>query len=394
MPPVNKAAPVISGTAETGATLSVDNGKWTSSSSPQFTYRWQRCAGVTCSNIDGATSSTYVPTTADVGSTLDVVVSATNTGGGADVAAAQTEAVVVAPPGSTDTTTTTTTTSTGTTPTSTTSTTTTSSGSTTESPPDLKLTVTASAASAPIGQRVTLFYTVTDKNSQPARSLKVTLTLPAGLEYAGAYAERGPGCVASGTKVVCSLDYVSKLTPVTRVQVYVTVKDSSAQTVAATATSTETDSSPSDNTVSIAVGTGAATTSSAIGSTAPAPILGPDGMPVGLNGTAGKSAAGIDTHAPTTRALASSGRRNSSAALKFRIYDDSGIARATATVEHNGRTIASVQTGFGPVAAGSVYFVAWHVPANAAKGNYTFCVVASDRSKHSSKQSCAPLTVR
>lgn len=117
-------------------------------------------------------------------------------------------------------------------------------------------------------------------------------------------------------------------------------------------------------------------------------------MPVGLNGTSSKSAAGVDTHAPTARALASSGRRGASASLKFRIYDDSGVARAAATIERNGRKVGSVQTGFGPVASGSVYFVAWHVPAKTAKGKYTFCVVASDRSRHSSKQSCAPLTVR
>jgi hypothetical protein len=172
------------------------------------------------------------------------------------------------------------------------------------------------------------------------------------------------------------------------------VKDSSAQTVSATASSTDGEVSASDNTASIAVGTGSKSTSTAVGSTAPPPILGPDGMPVGLNGTASKSAAGIDTHAPKVSALASSGERDGSAALRFRISDDSGVASASATIEHNGRNVGSVRTGYGPVAAGSVYFVAWHVPAKAAKGKYTFCVVASDRSRHSSKQSCAPLTVR
>lgn len=72
--PVNTVAPVVSGTALTGQTLTTTNGTWIGAPAPTFTYQWQR--GV--SNISGATSSTYAIQAADVGSTLRCVVTATN----------------------------------------------------------------------------------------------------------------------------------------------------------------------------------------------------------------------------------------------------------------------------------------------------------------------------
>lgn len=72
--PVNTVAPVVSGTATVGQTLSTTNGTWTGAPAPTFTYQWQRSG----SNIGGATSNTYVIQSADVGSTLRCVVTATN----------------------------------------------------------------------------------------------------------------------------------------------------------------------------------------------------------------------------------------------------------------------------------------------------------------------------
>jgi hypothetical protein len=180
------------------------------------------------------------------------------------------------------------------------------------------------------------------------------------------------------------------------VQVYVTVKDAGTQTVSATATFSQADANGSDNTASVSIagsssGTSTSTTNVATGGVVVIPTS--NGIPVGLNGAI-KSVAGADRKAPTVHALRSAGRRGRSAPLEFRIYDDSGIARATATVERNGKPVGSAATGFGPVAAGSIYYVGWHVPAKARKGRYSFCVVAVDRARHSSKQSCAPLTLR
>ena len=73
-PPVNTVAPVVSGTATVGQTLTTTNGTWTGLPAPTFTYQWQRVT----TNISGATSSTYVLVAADAGNTVRCVVTATN----------------------------------------------------------------------------------------------------------------------------------------------------------------------------------------------------------------------------------------------------------------------------------------------------------------------------
>lgn len=73
--PVNTVAPVVSGTAAVGQTLSTTSGTWTGAPTPTFTYQWQRGT----SNISGATSTTYVVQLEDAGNTLRCVVTATNT---------------------------------------------------------------------------------------------------------------------------------------------------------------------------------------------------------------------------------------------------------------------------------------------------------------------------
>jgi hypothetical protein len=90
--PVNTVAPVVSGTAAAGQTLTTTDGTWTGAPAPTFTYQWQR--GVT--NIGGATSSTYVLQFADVGNTVRCVVTATNPLGAASANSNNT-ATVAAP---------------------------------------------------------------------------------------------------------------------------------------------------------------------------------------------------------------------------------------------------------------------------------------------------------
>ena len=72
--PVNTVTPVVSGTATRGQTLSSTTGTWTGVPTPTFGYQWQRAG----SNISGATSSTYVLVSADVGNAIRCVVTATN----------------------------------------------------------------------------------------------------------------------------------------------------------------------------------------------------------------------------------------------------------------------------------------------------------------------------
>ncbi len=99
-PPVNTALPVISGTARDGQVLSATTGPWTGTPTITYTFQWRRCnaAGAACADIAGATASTYTQVPADVGSTIRVVVTATNVAGTASATSVQTAVVAAAPP--------------------------------------------------------------------------------------------------------------------------------------------------------------------------------------------------------------------------------------------------------------------------------------------------------
>jgi hypothetical protein len=76
-----------------GQTLTASTG--TFSMTPTFTYAWQRCdaAGAACTDIAGATASSYVVATEDVATTLRVTVTATNRFGTATGQSVQTAVV-------------------------------------------------------------------------------------------------------------------------------------------------------------------------------------------------------------------------------------------------------------------------------------------------------------
>ncbi len=95
--PANATPPAISGTARDGETLSASIGAWSGYPAPTYAYQWQSCnsAGEKCSNVSGATGPTYVLDHGDVGTTLRVIVTATNSVGSAQ-AASNASAVVVA----------------------------------------------------------------------------------------------------------------------------------------------------------------------------------------------------------------------------------------------------------------------------------------------------------
>ena len=71
--------PVISGTPQTGQTLMASTGAWQGVPPLSFIYQWQQCNGSSCSNIAGATNQSYtIPTSIEVGDTIQVTVTATN----------------------------------------------------------------------------------------------------------------------------------------------------------------------------------------------------------------------------------------------------------------------------------------------------------------------------
>jgi hypothetical protein len=97
-PPANSSPPTIAGSAEQGQTLTASPGSWTNSPS-SYAYQWQRCTSSSgCGDIGGATGQSYTAQSADVGDTLDVVVTASNAGGSASATSAPTQAVTAAPP--------------------------------------------------------------------------------------------------------------------------------------------------------------------------------------------------------------------------------------------------------------------------------------------------------
>jgi thermitase len=81
-PPVNTTLPTISGTAQTGQTLNASSGTWSESPS-SYVYQWQRCnsSGASCTAISAATAQSYTVASADVGSTLRVTATASNSAG-------------------------------------------------------------------------------------------------------------------------------------------------------------------------------------------------------------------------------------------------------------------------------------------------------------------------
>jgi len=77
--PIDVSAPAIIGTAAQGQTLTASTGGW-GDAPTGYAYQWQRCdaTGTTCSDVVGATTSSYPVTAADAGATLRVNVTASN----------------------------------------------------------------------------------------------------------------------------------------------------------------------------------------------------------------------------------------------------------------------------------------------------------------------------
>jgi hypothetical protein len=96
--PTALGAPSISGDPVVGAKLKANPGSW-SDPDATFAFAWQRCdeSGV-CEPIDGATGESYDVTSDDVGSSLLVEVTASNSGGVGEADSVPTDVVVPAAP--------------------------------------------------------------------------------------------------------------------------------------------------------------------------------------------------------------------------------------------------------------------------------------------------------
>jgi hypothetical protein len=92
--PQNTSPPTISGTPKAGSLQTASNGTW-SNSPTSFAYQWQRCAsdGTACGDINTATSKSYTASNGDVGHTLRIVVTASNSDGKSSATSAPTDVI-------------------------------------------------------------------------------------------------------------------------------------------------------------------------------------------------------------------------------------------------------------------------------------------------------------
>ena len=95
----NTARPTISGELVSGQTLTAGSGTWSATPTPTYSYQWQHCVPPAggCSNISGATGTTHVVGSGDIGDELRLVVTATSSAGSASIASATTETVLEGP---------------------------------------------------------------------------------------------------------------------------------------------------------------------------------------------------------------------------------------------------------------------------------------------------------
>lgn len=98
--PLVASAPVVAGTAGIGRQLTANIGSFSGDAPIKTSFVWQRCdaTGEACHTIPGVKKFVYFPTLADVGFTLRVTVTATNTYGTKIVLSAPTEAIARTPP--------------------------------------------------------------------------------------------------------------------------------------------------------------------------------------------------------------------------------------------------------------------------------------------------------
>ena len=96
--PTNTSPPAVSGEAREGQTLTASAGEWTEATTTSL--QWERCnpAGGSCVALSGETGNSHPLGAADVGSTLRVVVTASNGGGSATAASPVTAPVLPLPP--------------------------------------------------------------------------------------------------------------------------------------------------------------------------------------------------------------------------------------------------------------------------------------------------------
>ena len=102
--PTNAQPPAISGTPTEGQALTASTGNWNGTTPITYAYSWRRCdkTGGSCSAISGATASSYTLASVDVGNTVRVRVTASNSSGSNNSTSVPSAVVAAAPATTTD----------------------------------------------------------------------------------------------------------------------------------------------------------------------------------------------------------------------------------------------------------------------------------------------------
>ncbi|HVA31373.1 MAG TPA: PIG-L family deacetylase [Gaiellaceae bacterium] len=245
--PAMTAAPTLAGSAVEGQTLTASSGTWAGDPVPSVAYQWQTSATGTSgwAPIAGATGSTYVVRTADVGAFLRVLVTASSSAGTASGGSVPTAQVTAAPSsggrGGTS-----------------------SGGGGSSSggggggtgAADLRLDGTAEPLQAAVGDTIVYRVNVNDYNTGPATGVWVDIQLPAGVSLVSTYADRGKGCtLVEPGRLHCDLDWLADTAQFGHVIVTVTVTATGDHVLIATTGYSHADPVPTDNSVTLTVST-------------------------------------------------------------------------------------------------------------------------------------------
>ena len=100
-----------------------------------------------------------------------------------------------------------------------------------------------------------------------------------------------------------------------------------------------------------------------------------------------------DRQPPHVRTVRTSAAPGTTATLRYRVYDDSGMSREVLTIVKGKATLGRVTVPMEQVRYGRVYSATWRVPRKLKAGLRLYCAVAFDPSGHASKRSCSPFDV-
>jgi hypothetical protein len=99
-----------------------------------------------------------------------------------------------------------------------------------------------------------------------------------------------------------------------------------------------------------------------------------------------------DVTPPSAKARSARAKTGESASLRFAVSDNKGVARAQVRVlDASGKVVRSASLAYGP-ATGTLRTATLKAPAS--PGAYRWCVIAFDRKRNASDESCAGLSVR